>query len=252
MIVILDGSNSGQLNPRMLSDLEKKILRKKERTPFVYQYRSLDALLFELKMRTHIVEAAKALYASGVGFATFSQSRCNERYWIRTSNGGFQLRPGVRPSVAISDIFENGHLYAFECAGAIIIMLYKAVLETIGERAFDYYFQNLFLRDWQYDKDLRLLTSNNLNEIYPGDVLYFQNPDYNPSTPEWQGENVIMLDDNLFFGHGIGIGTSEDIIAGLNRARRPGSQTSAFLQNLVLTPDFEAVRMLSEGVPHHY
>lgn len=244
MIEILGGSLA-QLNPRMLSDLEKKIVQRKQNSPVLYRYPSLDALLFELKMRTHIVEAAKAMYASGVSFASFETSRCNERYWIRTRNGGFQLRPGVPPSVGINDIFENGHLYAFECAGAIIIMLYKAVLETIGEQAFNYYFQNLYLRDWQYDKDLQLITTFNLNETYPGDVLYFTNPDHDPSTPEWQGENVIMLDDNLYFGHGIGMGTGQDIIAALNRARRPGSRISAYLQGLVVTPNFEAVRRLT-------
>jgi len=56
---------------------------------------------------------------------------------------------------------------------------------------------------------------------------------------------VIKLDDNLFFGHGIGIGTGQDIIAQLNRARVPGSMISAYLQDLVLRPDFEAVRMLT-------
>lgn len=240
----MDGS-SAQIPPRMLTDLERKTLNRKMNSPVLYRYRSQDALLFELKMRSNIVQAAKDMYSSGVSFATFSNSRCNPRYWIRTPNGGFLLRPGVPPSVGVRDIFENGHLYAFECAGAIIIMLYKAVLETIGDAAFNRHFQGLFLRDWQYDRDMRLLTSYNLDEVYHGDVLYFRNPDHDPSTPEWQGENVIVLDDNLFFGHGIGIGTGQDIIAQLNRARRPGSRISAFLDNLVLTPDFESVRMLA-------
>lgn len=234
-----------QIPRRMLTELEWKILRRKMNSPVMYRYPSLDALIFELKLRSNIVDAAKAMYASGVSFATFSNSRCNERYWIRTPNGGFLLRPGVPPSVGVNDIFENGHLYAFECAGAIIIMLYKAVLETIGDAAFNRHFQNLFLRDWQTDRDLRLITSYDLSETYPGDVLYFKNPDHDPSTPEWQGENVIMLDDNLFFGHGIGIGTAQEMIAQLNRARRPGSMVSAYLQNLVLRPDFEGVRMLT-------
>ncbi|GKU77902.1 protein-glutamine gamma-glutamyltransferase [Paenibacillus sp. L3-i20] len=244
MIVISDGS-SAQIPPRMLTDLEKKILRQKQSSPVMYQYPSVDALIFELKMRTHIVEAAKALYASGVSFGTFSNSRCNEKYWIRTPDGGFLLRPGVPPSVAVNDIFENGHLYAFECAGAIIIMLYKAVLDTIGDAAFNTYFQNLFLRDWQHDRDLQLITTHDLYETYPGDVMYFKNPDHNPETPEWQGENVIKLDDNLFFGHGIGIGSGQEIIGHLNRARVPGSTVSAYLQDLVLKPNFEVVRRLS-------
>ncbi|WP_036720140.1 protein-glutamine gamma-glutamyltransferase [Paenibacillus harenae] len=244
-MILVAGSSIFQINPLGLSELEREILREKQRSPVTYRYSSLDALEFELKMRYHTVEAAKAMYASGVSFATFDTSRCNERLWIRTPNGGFQLRRGVLPSVGINDIFYNGRLYAFECAGAIIIVFYKAALDTLGDAVFNAYFQNLFLRDWQHDRDLSLITVNNRNEAYPGDVLYFKNPDHDPDTPEWQGENVVMLDDNLYFGHGIGIESGQDIIAALNRMRRPGSRISAYLQDLVVYPDFEFLRRLT-------
>lgn len=244
MIVISDGSNPGAIPPRMLTTLERKTLARKMASPMLYGYPTLESLIFELKMRSHIVDAAKAMYASGVSFASFSNSRCNERYWIRTPEGGFLLRPGVAPSAAVNDIFENGQLYAFECAGAIIIVLYKGVLDTIGEAAFNRHFGNLYLISWETDRDLRLNATYNLNETYHGDAMYFKNPDYDRSTPEWQGENVIKLDDNLFFGHGIGIGTGAEIVEKLNRARMPGSMTSAYLDNLIITPDFEFVRRL--------
>ncbi|MBD2871333.1 protein-glutamine gamma-glutamyltransferase [Paenibacillus arenilitoris] len=243
-MIVVAGSDSFQINPIALTELERDILREKRRSPVVYRYPSLDALEFELKMRYHIVEAAKAMYASGVSFATFDESRSNERLWIRTANGGFQLRRGVLPSEGINDIFINGELYAFECAGAIIIMLYKAALDTLGDAEFNAHFQNLYLRDWQHDRDLSLITTSNLDEAYAGDVLYFKNPDHDPETPEWQGENVVKLDDNLYFGHGIGIESGQDMIAALNRMRRPGSRVSAYLQDLVVHPDFEALRML--------
>ncbi|WP_246608339.1 MULTISPECIES: protein-glutamine gamma-glutamyltransferase [Paenibacillus] len=244
MIVITDGSNPGAIPPRLLTMLERKTLTRKMASPMLYSYPSLDSLIFELKMRSHIVEAAKAMYASGVSFASFSNSRSNEQYWIRTPQGGFLLRPNVLPSDAVNDIFENGHLYAFECAGAIIIILYKAVLDAIGEAAFNRHFRNLYLISWETDHDLRLNATYNLNETYHGDTMYFKNPDYDRSTPEWQGENAIKLDDNLFFGHGIGIGSAGEIIEKLNRARMPGSMTSAYLDNLIITPDFEFVRQL--------
>ncbi|OUS69271.1 protein-glutamine gamma-glutamyltransferase [Paenibacillus sp. MY03] len=243
-MVITDGSNPGAIPPRLLTMLERKTLTRKMASPMLYSYPSLDSLIFELKMRSHIVEAAKAMYASGVSFASFSNSRSNEQYWIRTPQGGFLLRPNVLPSDAVNDIFENGHLYAFECAGAIIIILYKAVLDAIGEAAFNRHFRNLYLISWETDHDLRLNATYNLNETYHGDTMYFKNPDYDRSTPEWQGENAIKLDDNLFFGHGIGIGSAGEIIEKLNRARMPGSMTSAYLDNLIITPDFEFVRQL--------
>ncbi|MGO4548404.1 protein-glutamine gamma-glutamyltransferase [Paenibacillus sp. 2TAB23] len=244
-MILIAGNQMFSMNPLTLTELERKILQDKRQSQVVYHYPSVDALEFELKTRTHIVEAAKALYASGVSFATFAGSKCNEQYWTRTENGGFQLKGGVLPSVGINDIFENGHLYGFECAGAIIIILYKAVLDTVGDAVFNAYFKNLFLRDWQYDRDLSLITAYNKNEAYPGDVLYFKNPEHDPETPEWQGENVVMLDENLYFGHGIGIETGQDIIQALNRMRKENSTISAYLQDLVVYPDFEYLRGLS-------
>ncbi|WP_419876137.1 protein-glutamine gamma-glutamyltransferase [Candidatus Pristimantibacillus sp. PTI5] len=244
-MILVSGSPEFTMNPLTLTELERRMLRAKQNSEVVYRYPSVDALEFELKMRTHIVEAAKALYASGVSFATFEGSKCNEQYWTRTENGGFQLRGGVLPSVGINDIFENGHLYGFECAGAIIIILYKAVLDTVGDAVFNAYFKNLFLRSWQYDRDLNLITTYNKNEAYPGDVLYFKNPEHDPETPEWQGENVIMLDTDLYFGHGIGIESGQEIINALNRMRRENSTISAYLQDLVVHPDFEYLRGLS-------
>lgn len=244
-MILVAGSPNFSLNPLTLTEIERKILQEKQKSQVVYRYPSTDALEFELKMRMHTVEAAKALYASGVNFATFANSKCNEQYWIRTENGGFQLKPGVPSSVGINDIYENGHLYGFECAGAIIIIFYKAVLDTVGDAVFNANFKNLYLRDWQYDHDLSLITTYNKNEAYPGDALYFKNPEYDPETPEWQGENVIMLDDNLYFGHGIGIESGQDIIKALNRMRAEGSTTSAYLQDIVVHPDFESVRALA-------
>lgn len=243
MIVLANGSFN-ELDIDKLPLIEQNIARWKQASRIVYQYSSLDALLFELRMRRHTVEASYAMYKSGVRFAVFSASRCNPRFWNRTPNGGFLIRSDVTPAAAIRDIFVNGDQYAFECSGAIIILYYKAVLETIGDPTFNYYFQDLFLREWQKDYDLRLVASYDLNDVYPGDVCYFRNPDFHPRHPEWQGENVIMLDRNLYFGHGVGIQTGEGVIENLNRARRPYARRSAYLENLIVRPDFEMLRDL--------
>jgi protein-glutamine gamma-glutamyltransferase len=216
----------------------------------MFQYNSPEAMDFELKMRTSIVEVARALNASGVTFAKFENSRCNGQFWSRTENGGFQLRSGVLPSVGLDDIFHNGHLYAFECATAIVIILYRAILDVLDVEAFNVHFKDLYLRDWNHDSDLRLISTYNIQEAYPGDVLYFKNPDHNPETPEWQGENVVLLAGNLYYGHGIGIGTAEKIISSLNELRKPGSMISAYLSELVMHPDFEYLRNLSPRGNH--
>lgn len=243
MIVLKTGSLN-ELNIDSLPEVEQKIVRWKIASRNRYEYSSLAALMFELKMRRHTVEASYAMFQSGAQFAVFNQSRCNPNFWIRTRNGGFLLRRDVNPADAIRDIFINGHLYAFECSGAIIILYYRAALETIGDPTFNYYFQNLFLREWQKDYDLQLIASYDLSDVYPGDVCYFRNPDHHPRHPEWQGENAVMLDRDLFFGHGVGIQNAAGIIANLNRARRPFARRSAYMENLIVRPDFEMLRNL--------
>lgn len=244
-MIMVSNSNPEQIHNLMLSELERDILRSKDSSSVVYQYHSLDALEFELKMRASIVEAAIALNASGVTFAKFENSRCNEQFWSRTGTGGFRLRSGVLPSDGIDDIFRKGRLYAFECATAIMIIMYRAILDAINVEAFNVHFKDLYLRDWNYDTDFRLISTYNKNEAYPGDGLYFKNPDHAPETPEWQGENAILLGADLFYGLGIGIGSSDKMIFYLNKLRKPGSMTSAFLADLVIHPDFEYLRKLS-------
>ena len=86
-----------------------------------------------------------------VEFEIFANARCNPKYWDLTGVGGFQLKPDVRPSDAIQDIYNNSSLYAFECATAKVIIFYHAVLNSIGEELFNQYFKNLYLYSWHFD-----------------------------------------------------------------------------------------------------
>ena len=151
---------------------------------------------------------------SSVEFEIFANARCNPKYWNLTNVGGFQLKPDVRPSDAIQDIYNNGSLYAFECATAKVIILYHAVLNSIGEELFNQYFQNLYLYSWHSDTDLGLKSVPS-PEFLPGDVVYFNNPDFNPETSWWRGENAVVLEDDTYFGHGLGIMTKEKVIQAL-------------------------------------
>jgi protein-glutamine gamma-glutamyltransferase len=237
--VILIAGSPANIDTTGWPPLARDIYERKRRSPYVFNYSSSNHLRFEMLLRAAIVQAAIDLDRSGVEFATFEFARCNDRYWRLTPRGGFQLRQGVRPSVAIRDIYLNGPMYAFECATAIPIIYYKAVLEVLGEEQFDRLFQDLLLYSWNYDSDLGLIQERVSPErAVPGDVLYFDNPDFHPRAPEWQGVNVVMIDDDLFFGHGVGITTGADIIRGLNMRRRPFSFRSAYLMDLIVYPDF--------------
>lgn len=235
----------GQFDTSNMSELERSIFQKKKESPVIYRYDSPDALMFELKMRSNTVNAAKALDDSDAAFATFKNSRGNDKFWVRREDGGLVQKAGVLSSDAVNDIFENGQLYGFECATAMVVTLYKATLDTIGKETFNAHFQNLLLYDWKYDSDLHIRILHNKNEAYPGDVLYFENPDFNPNTPQWRGENAIMLSNDQYFGHGIGIKNERDMILALNKRRKPGSTTSAFLTDQVNQLDYEYLRQLT-------
>ncbi|MUG46222.1 protein-glutamine gamma-glutamyltransferase [Paenibacillus woosongensis] len=247
-MIITFNMRAGRLDQLASSELYRSIIAQKRQTQVVYTYRSPEALDFELAMRGAIVQAARDFHAGGAQFATFKNSRANESFWTRMPNGGLRLREEVLPSDAIRDIFNNGGRYAMECATAMVVILYKGVLDTIGDKAFNRHFNQLVLYDWQYDSDLQLTRTP---QAAAGDVVYFENPDFNPETPEWQGENAILLDDHLYFGHGLGIKSADAIINALNGRRKSGSSTSAYLSDLVVHPDFEYIRRLQEREESH-
>ncbi|GAB7055858.1 protein-glutamine gamma-glutamyltransferase [Paenibacillus sp. YK5] len=236
MIIIAGGSVPVDLYG--MTPLEREIAEQKIRSGTPFHYESMESLRFELKLREAIVDSSVAMQRSGAVFRSFKKSFCNEAYWIRTENGAFQQRPFVRPTDAIRDIYVNGQLYGFECATAVIIVLYKAVLETIGTAAFDRLFANLYLYSWHHDSDLRLITVYGKRLAFPGDIVYFKNPDVDPEMIHWQGENAVKLNGDLYFGHGIGIMNAEGIISRLNRYRKPGSTVSAYLLDEATYPNF--------------
>lgn len=204
-------------------------------------YDSLDQLTFELKLRSETARAAEELHRSRFSFATFYKSRCNPAYWDRMENGGFRLKEGVKASQAIRDIYENGGKYATECATAMQIVYYMALLNTFGDDLFDKLFRRIVLMNWRsMDPLLREIgLPKKTEKMLIGDRGYFDNPDVDPKTPEWQGENVIVLPGGRYYGHGIGIGTAERFIRALNANRREGAARSAFLLDSVSRPDFK-------------
>lgn len=208
-----------------LSIEQQKVFSAMEDSSYYYHYENLDELLFELLIRENIIKASYLLNNSKVNFDSFWTSKFNPLYWMGTETG-YLLRPFIPPSIAIEDIFINGQAYGFECSTAIIVIYYKAVLNSIKRSSFDYLFQNLKVWDWNYDEDLGIITRLG-KDFIPGDVVYFYNPDF--KEPIWTGENAVFLGNNLFFGHGIGIKTANEMIAELNTLRRPFATRSAFL-----------------------
>lgn len=220
--------------------IERTMLDKMSASAKEYQYDVVNTLIFELNLRRQIVKSAIDLNASRLGFSVFEKSRCNPQYWYRTSNGGFMLKEGAKPSSAINDIYVNGNKYATECATAIMIVYYKALLNVFKEDLFNKTFTTIYLMDWDVREPLlkEVTDLKQSADALLGDRQYFANPDFDRQTPEWQGENVIVLPNNMYYGHGIGIATGEDIIRTLNTKRRSEDSRSAYLMDVVSYPDF--------------
>lgn len=212
-----------------------------------YSYRNFNQLKFELELRKNIVEASKLLNGSRMAFRVFRKSRCNERFWERTQEGGFLLKDNVKPSDAINDIFINGSKYGTECATAMIIVYYKALLNVYSKSLFNEQFPVIHLMNWHY-LDSKLAETGLLRKVadyLPGDRRYFANPDVDPETPYWQGENVIDLGKGLYYGHGVGIYNKDVFVRVLNRNRRNGDE-SAYLLDSVGRPDFKKLALIRE------
>jgi protein-glutamine gamma-glutamyltransferase len=218
-----------------IGSVEKIILQRIQKVPVYYSYHSIHELLFDLKLRKNIIESSKRMDQGEAQFRTFQQSRCNPKYWKLTTAGGFLLKFGARPSDAVQDIFLNSSLYAFDCATASVIILYHALLKTIGAHSFNLLFQNIYLYSWNTDPNLGLYTFYS-NHFIPGDIVYFNNPDFNPSTHWFRGVNAVVFEDGRFWGHGFGIRTAEEMIKILNKKRITGSLQTAYLTPLVTRP----------------
>ncbi len=229
--------------------MKSYMLKLLQESPHLYTYQTVQQLMFELDMRASIIQAAQQLNDNGADFTTFKQSRANVAYWLRTPEGGFKLLPGQKPSDAISDIYASGHLYGFECATAIIIIFYKAALELLGERNFNTLFNGLYLYSWEADHDLGITTLRR-RDFIPGDTVYFKNPDVDPAHMEFQGENAIIFGPDTYYGHGMGISSADHIIANLNRHRRPGSQTSAYMLEQTTRPNFQYLAAFAKPSSH--
>jgi protein-glutamine gamma-glutamyltransferase len=223
------------------NSVERDILRILASSQTKYEYDSLNELIFELNLRREIINAANALYQSDMNFKIFRKSTCNPAYWNRMSDGGFQLKNGVKPSDAINDIFINSSMYGTECATAMVIVYYKALLSIYPEQLFNQLFTTIYLMNW-HNIDSLLKEIGIMREepdYLPGDRRYFANPDVNPLTPEWQGENVIDMGNGLYYGHGLGKYDARTIISELNRQRRIGADTSAYLMDSAGRPNFK-------------
>ena len=136
--------------------------------------------------------------------------------------------------------------------------VFQALLDVFGDEAFNQMFRTIYLMNWHYlPGAFRNGADAGGENVPPGDRRYIANPDVDPQTPEWQGENVIDLGNGLYYGHGMGRRTVEEVIKALNLNRFPGAQREAYLMDSVGRPDFrrlfrEYQRRRTPQVPYQW
>jgi len=228
------------------NSIEREIINILESSSEIHAYDSISQLQFELKLRREIINASNALYRSKLSFQIFRNSTCNPDFWDRRNDGGFELKRGVKASDAIRDIFKNSSMYGTECATAMVIIYYKALLEVFPEDAFNSMFHTIYLMNWhRIERELREVGQMHRTKDYlPGDRRYFANPDVEPTTPEWQGENVIDLGGGIYYGHGVGKNNADFFIRSLNDNRKKDADESAYLMDSVGIPNFKRLAAL--------
>lgn len=236
----------GEIGPFPSGSLEAYVLSAMAASPANYSYSSPDELKFELLLRGETVAASNQLARSGLRFSVFRDSECNPEFWERTLDGGFRLKSGAEPAKAIRDIFLHGSDYATECATAMVIVFFGALLHLYGDKRFNEIFPEIELMNWR--KVNRYLRGVGMIEkqpdYFPGDRRYFMNPDVDPLVPQWQGENVIDLGNKLYYGHGVGILPANDVINSLNKNRSEGADQSAYLMDGAGRPDYKSLAKL--------
>jgi protein-glutamine gamma-glutamyltransferase len=225
------------------ASVEGDIINRMQEAKIIYSYQNLDELWFELELRKNIINSAKEMRNGKAKFNIFKKARGNPQYWQLNEVGVFQLRLGAKPADAIRDIFVNSSFYTFECATAIVMIYYYALLKIIGDTPFNTIFQHLFLYSWHVAPNYKIHTFYG-QHLVPGDVVYFDNPDVDPIKYWWRGQNVIDMGDGTFYGHGFGIRSKEEMIKLLNEKRKPGSKQSAYLSNLITRPSFRELARL--------
>ncbi len=224
----------------------------------------------EIAFRARVVQAAKDLAASGASFsASAADDKVNLNLWTMGFGGRMQVRKFLadgtigKPSAALRDIFTRGTAYGFECATAMMVIYHKAMLDHVGEDAFDAMFtepRHLAFFRWSIEDDDFVDVKKLVHKpmpLQPGTHYYYKNPDAAPENSAFGGENVLYLGEGQFYAHGIvGVGgtyvvTEKDIVDTLSALRRPGSTVKPTREALAMWLDGHALskKAFPDGIP---
>lgn len=199
-----------------------------------YQYLTINIAGYQFQL-THV---ATRLSQKKPGFAIANQQRFNPAFWRRLPKpapglppgtrtsitpGTFDVKPGVSPSSALFDLYQYPSQYAFDCATAVIVVQYLAILGALGASQFDKKFPQIAAGPWVFGPTMHLFLqlrgAHDVNikgdesQFNRGDVAYFNNPGVaSEHAAAFSGENAIFLGEGEYYAHPFGITTATNII----------------------------------------
>jgi len=151
--------------------------------------------------------------------------------YFRADIWTFKLQTNVTASQALDAFFATPEVYAMECATAISVLHYAAVRfaffkATGSDALFDERFADMTIGRLGQGTENDIAAARKLvttGGMRLGDHAYFHNPSAHPKAVAggWNGENVIILGKDLYFGHPFGITSSDKIIQKLNSVHDP-------------------------------
>lgn len=190
-------------------------------------------------------------YGGQPGMGPGPEGELDATFWEHLGDYHFRSRDGARASEAVRAMFPTVPGQArtrLECHTMMMAILYRAILETIGDEAFDAAFADgLVIKSGDIEasglSDLLVhLPEAKTDDLIAGDWVYFQNhADYLFKHPAgaWQGENAIYIgrrphdDAPLFSGFGAADLTEgqmvDELVEAFNKDRTSADRRLALL-----------------------
>jgi len=190
-------------------DLEREILVAMLAGPVAFEHPSGDELAAAVRIRQHIVEAARK---TALDFKTTEAERPDE-FWTYAKGRSFTVRPGkslIDALVKATQPEASGQLYSFSCYRATEYVILLGIARELAQSN-----PELFRR-LQAQWETRAIMSGQFHDVFlreygsqeaplppkyyvPGDRLWFRNPD-EPSSDAtgYEGSWVFYLGGGLF------------------------------------------------------
>ena len=191
-------------------DLDREILLALLRAPIAFAFPSHDELVSALRVRRHIVQAARR---TTLAFDTTDAAERPADYWHDDAEQGFLLRPGrslIDALVKATQPEASGKLYSFSCYRAteyVILLGLARELRAVNPPLFE---------QLEQDSRRRTIRSGRFHDVFlyeygveggplparyyvPGDRLWFRNPDEaSADVTGYEGSWVFYLGSGLF------------------------------------------------------